>query len=343
MNPVTRKEKPAGTFETGSLLDESMEDRERDNYEDVIAALEEAARLDPTDPAVHYELGLCYGGACGKHSLYNPELALKHLRAALKQNDALAAPVLQARILSALGNAYIAASPRHSASRLLAAIKCHRRAGAIYLQHHMMEDWAREQFNEANDWCELPGEDYPEKWNEAVALYKKSLQVRTKQNDPEHYAATMQNLGTAYRELPSGDRASNARKAITCYHEALRVRTSAQAPLKYAALQNNLGNAYLTLAETENENGARRALRSLRHFDRALRFVNPEKHPCDYAGTQFNRGQAYLLLASRGSVADLGSAASCFAEAEAHFALCGQHEYSEMAKKRLEQMRLLVC
>ncbi len=186
MNPVTRKEKPAGTFETGSLLDEAMEDRERDNYEDVIAALEEAARLDPTDPAVHYELGLCYGGACGKHSLYNPELALKHLRAALEQNDAFAAPVLQARILGALGNAYVAASPRHSASRLLAAIKCHRRAGAIYLQHHLMEDWARELFNEANDWCELPSEDYPEKWNEAVALYKKSLQVRTKQNDPEH-------------------------------------------------------------------------------------------------------------------------------------------------------------
>ncbi len=325
--------------ELRTLLEKAAELCERQRHEDAIRVLEEAARLNPLSALVHYELGYCYAGGCGVHSLYDPEAALGHLHMALRQSEASSSPLLRARILSALGNAYMASSSLPAATRLLSAIDCCRQAAALYHEHHRMDEWAREQFNQGNAWCELPEDRFPEKWERAVALYEQALRIRTRERHPGRHAATLQNLGTAYRELRSGNRARNIRKAIHCYHEALRVRTTTAAPLKNAGLHNNLGNAYLTLAMADNENVLRHGRRALRHFDRALRFYSRNEHPCDYAITQFNRGQAYLLLALNDSQLDLKRATFSLGEAEACFVLCGRHAYSEMARKRLEQVQ----
>ena len=58
----------------------------------------------------------------------------------------------------------------------------------------LIEDWAREEFNQANCWCELSEREYPPQWAEAIHHYENALQVRTDAKDPKGYAATMMNL-----------------------------------------------------------------------------------------------------------------------------------------------------
>ena len=126
-----------------------------------------------------------------------------------------------------MGNIFPSASGLSEQTRLEAPINCHSQAASLYRELGLPEDWAREQFNQGNAWCELPEEGHSEKWEQAIALYEGALEVRTREKAAELYAATMQNLGTAYRELRSGERGRNVRKAIHCYHEALHIRRAA--------------------------------------------------------------------------------------------------------------------
>ncbi len=323
----------------GTLLEMGAELCEKQNHAEGIALLEEAARLDPRNALVQYELGFCYAGGCGPHARLNPQLAIEHLRVALRESETCSSPLLRARILSAMGNAYMAATGMPPTTRLLSAIDCCHESAALYHRHGKPEDRAREQFNEANAWCELPEDAFAEKWERAIVLYREALAVRTRHDHPERYAATMHNLGTAYRELKSGNRARNVARAIGCYRAALRVRTAAAAPLKNAGLHNNLGNAYVTLAQIDREHAAKHARRALRHFDLALHFYSRTEHPCDYALTQFNRGHAWLLALSENAEAALRQAAVCFRQAQECFALCGRTAYSEAARQRLEQLQ----
>lgn len=312
--------------ELSTLVEQAADLCQNRQCEEAIAALEQAAHLDPTSPTLHYELGFCYSGGCCQHSLSDPDIALFHLQSARIQTLASADPLLLARILDAMGNVYPSVSGLAHQARLEAAIHFHHQAAALYRELEMTEDWARELFNQGNAWCELPEEEHSEKWEQAIALYEEALRVRTKEKAPEPYASTMQNLGTAYRELRSGDRGRNVRKAIHCYHEAMHIRRAASHWLKVAALQHNLGNAFLTLVEIEKENELRHAGRALRHFDHALHFYSRNNHPCDYAKTQLSRGQAYILLAQPGSKVNSESAVFCFSEAREYFTFCENSE-----------------
>lgn len=327
-----------------ALLERGAELCERKRCAEAVDLLETAASLEPQNPLIHYELGFCYSGGCGMRPLPQPELAVDHLRAALRQAETSTSSLLRARILRALGNAYRSAFNLPATTRLLSAIDCSRRAATLYRKRYEDEASAREQFNEANAWCDLPEEEFPKKWEQAVALYQEALEVRTRRRDPERFAATIHNLGTAYRELKSGDRSHNIAKAIACYHEALRARAAEAnaAPLKLAGLQNNLGNAYVTLAEIDQPRAAKHALRALRHFDRALRVYTRSGHPCDYGATQFNRGHAFLLALASGAEVALEKAAICFREAEECFALCGRDDLQKIARKRFDQLRPLM-
>ncbi len=326
----------------GALLERGVEMCARHRCAEAVDLLETAAGLDPQNPLVHFELGFCYSGGCGMRPLPEPERAIEHLGAALQQSEDSASPLLRARILSALGNAYRSATHLPATTRLLSAIDCCRRAAALYRKQFKEEDRTREMFNEANAWCDLPEDEFPGKWERAVALYEQALAYRTRRRNPERFAATMHNLGTAYRELKSGDRVRNIAKAVACYHDALRARTPCDDSLKLAALQNNLGNAFVSLAEMDGPRAAKHALRALCHFDRALRAYTRSAHPCNYAVAQFNRGHAFLLALAAGAEVDLEQAAICFHEAEECFALCGREEYRKIARQRFDQLRPLL-
>lgn len=296
-----------------------------------VAFWEQASSIRPADPDIHYQLGFCYAGGCGTHDLLDPAVAIFHYRRALalspRENI-----VGRAMVLGALGNAYVSAA--RTGAQLLSAIRCYEEAARTFAQIQRLDDWAREEFNLGNAWCEMPEDDFPEKWRRAVEHFERALSVRTRLKDSRHYVATLQNLGTAYRELKSGDRGANIRRAIECYHRAMRALREIAPDRKRADLHHNLGNAYLSLAAFGND-GVRNIRRAIRHFVRALSGRPKELSPFDYAAAQYGLGQAFLRLAECGAerVASLGEARSCFAEAAEAFSECGQSELADKVRQ----------
>jgi tetratricopeptide (TPR) repeat protein len=304
--------------------------------EEAIAAWEETVCLDPHDADTHYQLGVCLGGGCGAHPASDAALALIHFRRALTLDGARLYPLLRARILGGLGNAYCHSSQVPDREFLRAAIWCYAMAAGVYLRLGKLDDWGRELYNLGNTWCDLAENEFPDKWHRAIDAYERSLRVRTRQADPDAHAATLQNLGTAYRGLANCEGASYVSKAIHCYRHALRIRRAADFPRQHAVLHNNLGNAYLTLPVEGPERKRRRGLLALRHFDRALTVATQDRFPKEYAVTQFNRGSALVRLARGSTYARpcLEKALDCFRKAGKTFAMCGQVHLSRQAQGR---------
>ena len=196
-------------------------------------------------------------------------------------------------------------------------------------------DWAREQYNLGNTWCEMPEAEFPAKWEKAVGRFEQALAIRTREKHPEHHAATLQNLGTAYRELKTGNRASNIRRALHCYREALRVLRTPVASRRWAALHHDLGNGYLALAIT-GESPSHNTRRAIRHLNRALSVRTKLQSPFDYAATQLSRGEVFLQMAFAdfGDPCSLNQARACYQEAEDSFTQAGRMDLAEAARKR---------
>jgi len=284
-----------------------------------IGFLEEAVRLRPHDYRLHYRLGLCYGGSCRPHPLVRPEMAVPYLRQALR----IIGPEpgrLRAEILDQLGNTLAASGD------LRAAIDSHREAAGIYQALGMRNDWARVQFNLGNFCCELSDAAAENHWQEAVSHYENSLEVRTREKDPQRYAAVLENLGTAYRRLPPRD-AGHIKKSIQCYRRALAVYVRSAWPEQHAALQNNLGNAFLSLPESVEKNAAR----ALGHFERALR-LQPDSRSRAFAITQYNCAQAHLRLARCSPAMD------CLEAAAQAFEACGDARCAERVHSQLQRI-----
>ncbi|MBK7930051.1 MAG: hypothetical protein IPJ98_22045 [Bryobacterales bacterium] len=263
--------------------------------EDAISLLEAAFAGQPCNAELCHQIGICYSGACRRHSLVNLSMAAAYFGRALELVDTRGSGAVRARYLDSLGNARRAGHQAGEAQTLL------EEAARIYRDLGMEEDWARTEYNLGNVCCELAGAGDPTSWERAVAHFAQALHVRTERDDPVRFAATAQNLGTAYRELPSGDRGDNLRHAIGCYSAAFRACVALHLAGRCADLHNNLGNAYLHLPDSPAA-PCKNVKRALRHYARALRFRNKSSRPHDYAVTQFNRGQGYLLLAFCDSV-----------------------------------------
>ncbi len=326
-----------------SLLDRASESCSTQRCEEAVALLEEALRLQPAHTDIHYRLGICHSGGCRRNSLTNPDLAVEYLRRALALSASSKDPLACAGILDALGNAYVYARRLPKKARLEAALDCHRTAAELYRSRGHLDDWAREEFNQGNAWCELPEEVYPEKWQQAIRHYELALEVRTRDKHPERYAATMQNLGTAYRQLKSGDKAANILKSTECYCRALEVYDALSFPVQHAALCNNLGNAYLSLAMNGANTKIECARRALEHLDRALSIRTRAERPDEYAVTQFNRGQVFLVLAGENTQEGYVQAVACFQEAHDCFLLGGHAKSAKAARRRVQQIRRMAA
>jgi len=298
---------------------------------DAISAIEELVRDEPANAELYHQLGICYGGACKPHNLVSIPVSLSYLQRAVALIDIGGPPLLRAKYLDSLGNAYLQ-------SRCPAAAIPHlSEAAELYAALGLAEDWAREQYNLGNAFCDVPESDAPQKWQIAVEHYRRALTVRTKERDPVRHAATVQNLGTAYRELPDGNRESNIRTAIACYSRAMRIYHRHNFPAQHAALHNNLGNAYLCLPGSTDAT-RRNIRRALLHFARALEIRTRTRRPCDYAATQFNRGQAYVKQAELDPGTGFDEAACCLREAEEGFLVCRDSEHAAAAHAELAKL-----
>ncbi len=279
-----------------SLLEAAGYRCDRHECEEAVGLLEEAVRIQPGNAELYYQLGFCHSGGCRHHRHVEAKMAETYLRHALSQAQPDAEPVLRAKILDALGN--LRSCLVSDALALKEAIACHREAAGIYRRAGRLADWAREEFNQANVWCDVPETGNPDKWTEAIPHYENALKVRTRENDPNRYAATVMNLGTALRQSPSGDKAANIVKAVSCYRAALRIYTVRTFPRQFAEACNNLANACMSYPARTDVSRTRHARSALRHFERALEVWKPETEPYYYALAQYNRGCVYLQLAA---------------------------------------------
>jgi tetratricopeptide (TPR) repeat protein len=307
--------------------------------EQAIRLMEEAIRLSPDEAQMHYQLGFCRSGGCRRHSLIDSDLALRYLQHALSLVEVSGEALLRARILGALGN--IQGQRLSDTGGLRQAIACHQEAAEIYSSSGLADDWAREEFNQANLWCDLPEAEVPEKWAEAIEHYENALRVRTRTSDPQHYAATVMNLATALRRLRSGDKTANVLRAIRCYRAALRVYTLETFPRQFAESHNNLGNACLSCPARDKASRMRHARYALRHFERALAVWTAENDPYHHSLVQLNRGGAYLQLSA--SPRNIEKAVDCLTDAQACALSCGRVDMARMARAQLEKMQGAFC
>jgi tetratricopeptide (TPR) repeat protein len=321
-----------------SLLEAAEEKCGQRQCEEAIGLLEEAVRIQPGNARLYYQLGFCHSGGCRHHRLVDPDMAEECLRHGLSLVGRSAEPLLRAKILDALGNTLVESRKGPQTGRLREAIAYHQEAAAIYGSSELPDEWAREEFNQANVWCDLLDSEFPEKWTEAAKHYENALRVRTKDRDPKRYATTVMNLGTALRQLPAGDRSANVLKAIRCYHAALRIYTLEASPSQFANACNNLGNACLTCPARGGAAKRRHVRYALRHFEQALEVWTRAEHPYYCALAQYNRGCAYFRLAA--SPENVEKALVCLTDAYECALSCGHTEIARLAKAQVDRMVL---
>ncbi|HKM52868.1 MAG TPA: hypothetical protein VJY33_05605 [Isosphaeraceae bacterium] len=93
----------------------------------------------------------------------------------------------------------------------------------------------------------LGGPEGQGRLNEAVVAYRQALTVRTRDDLPQKWAMTQNNLGAALQALgerlggPEGLRRLS--EAVEAHRRALTVRTRDDLPQQWAMTQNNLGTA----------------------------------------------------------------------------------------------------
>jgi CHAT domain-containing protein len=134
----------------------------------------------------------------------------------------------------------------------------------------------------------------------AIAGYELALIVCTRQEYPEAWARTQNNLATAYSTRIRGEKADNLEIAISAYQATLSVFTRDAFPQDWAQAQNNLGLAYSNRIRGEKADNLEMAIS---FSQAALTIYNRETFPFEWARSQNNLGTAYLYRI-RGEKAD---------------------------------------
>jgi tetratricopeptide (TPR) repeat protein len=124
----------------------------------------------------------------------------------------------------------------------------------------------------------------------AIAAYELALQIYTREEFPQNWAITQNNLGNAYCNRLRGEQAENLEKAIAAYELALQILTHEAFPQDWAMIQNNLGAAYSYRLRGERAENIEKAITT---YELALQVYTREAFPQDWAMIQNNLGNAY--------------------------------------------------
>ena len=124
----------------------------------------------------------------------------------------------------------------------------------------------------------------------AITGYEVALTVFTRQEYPENWAITQNNLAITYNNRIRGERADNLEMAISAYREALSVYTRETYPEDWAITQNNLGTAYHQRIREEQSQNLELAIAA---FWASLEIRTRDAFSIDWAMTKNNLGNAY--------------------------------------------------
>ena len=155
----------------------------------------------------------------------------------------------------------------------------------------------------------------------AIDCYNAALTVYTREDFPQKWARTQNNLGTAYWNISDGDKGANLRSAIDCYNAALTVYTKEAFPQKWAMTQNNLGTAYANIPDGDKGANVRAAIDC---FKAALTVHTKVAFPQDCAATHLNLGLTYeFFIEIEDQKQHLQQAESHLVNAESGYATAG--------------------
>lgn len=127
----------------------------------------------------------------------------------------------------------------------------------------------------------------------AVAVYRASLEVRTRDAHPVDWAMTQNNLANVLTEQgnrtdgPSG--ADLLAQAAAAFHACLELTTRDAHPVQWAAIHNNLGNVLKDQGRrTDGPAGADLLARAVAAYHNALEVRTRAAHPVNWAETKAN-------------------------------------------------------
>ncbi len=124
----------------------------------------------------------------------------------------------------------------------------------------------------------------------ALTGYKSIDMVFTREESPQLWAATQNELGNAYLNRIGGERSQNIEEAIAAYQKALQVYTLSEFPESWALIKNNMGNAY---RERIRGTGSQNLEDAIAAYQEALQVRTQNALPQEWAMTQGNLGLAY--------------------------------------------------
>ena len=132
------------------------------------------------------------------------------------------------------------------------------------------------------------------------------MKVYTREQLPQQWAATQNNLGVALQQrggLAHGRQAAQyLEQSVAACRAALEIYTREQLPQQWAAAQSNSGNALEVLGERASEQKAAQYLeQSAAAYRAALEVRTREQLPWDWATTQLNLGMLLRVLGVRAS------------------------------------------
>ena len=124
----------------------------------------------------------------------------------------------------------------------------------------------------------------------AIIGYQVALTYFNRENYPEEWAGTQNNLGNALVERITGEETTNLDEGIKCYELALEVYQRNTFPEDWAMTQNNLGTAYKS---RQNGDKAENLEIAIQHYFAALDVYQRSIFPYQWATIQYNLGNVY--------------------------------------------------
>jgi tetratricopeptide (TPR) repeat protein len=261
--------------------------------------------------------------------------ALAQLAEASQRCPADTNPLLAARLLTSLGDAYQSIQGDQPALR--EALACYQRASALFAAGGTDEDLAAVKLSEGSVWQGLAG-DIRGNHLKAIDCYHYALRTFTLEEHPAEYALLHNNLATAYVKLPLAHERDMMRQALAVQsmQEALKVYTIESYPREYAMVQNNLGNALQYLPSGDRIEKLDRAIEA---YHEALRVRSRQRAPVEFATTMSNLANAYANLPAEERRQMLGLAERCYGEALEVFEAAGHTEQAQTVEAALAAVR----
>jgi len=125
----------------------------------------------------------------------------------------------------------------------------------------------------------------------AIDAYEKALTIFTREEFPQEWAWTQNNLATVYINRIRGNRSDNMEAAINAAEAALTLLTRAKFSSLWAQAQNNLAIAYVNRIQGTRADNVEAAIRG---HEAALSVFTRAAFPVRWAETQLNLAVAYF-------------------------------------------------